>query len=311
MRIVIYGRAYLGKALYKELSVNHEVVAFTDDYVEEESSIFGVPLLKSENICNGGCDFDEIVLASMTGLDTIRQKCLDLGIPENKIIASYAEAPLESRRRFLKALAEILNGYERDAAVAEAGVFRGEFAKWINAYFPERTLHLFDTFEGFDSRDILTEVKQSFSNAQEVTYLKDTSIRLVMDKMPHPDRVQVHKGYFPETTEGLQSSFCFANLDLDLFDPTYRGLYYFKDRMTQKGVILVHDYYWLYEEGAYMGVRPAVDRFLDELTGAAGEELVRKVPIGDGMSIMLVGDWDKVRIKTQHLGPRSQDLPEK
>ena len=299
MRIVIYGRAYLGKALYKELSANHEVIAFTDDYVKEESSMFGLPVLKPEKCLRGGGNFDEIVLASMTGLDVIRQRCLDLGVPENKIITSYAEAPLESRRRFLKALAEILNSYEQDAAVAEAGVFREKFAKWINAYFPERTLHLFDTFDGFDSRDIHTEVKQSFSNAQEVTYLKDTSIQLVMEKMIYPDRVQVHKGYFPEIAERLQDSFCFANLDLDLYDPTYRGLYYFKDRMTPNGVILVHDYYWLYEDGAYMGVKPAVDRFLDELNSAGGEELIRKYPIGDGMSIMLVGDWDKVRIQTR------------
>ena len=69
--------------------------------------------------------------------------------------------------------------------------------------------------------------------------------------------------------------------------------------MTPNGVILVHDYYWLYEDGAYMGVKPAVDRFLDELNSAGGEELIRKYPIGDGMSIMLVGDWDKVRIQTR------------
>lgn len=54
MRIVIYGRAYLGKALYKELSANHEVIAFTDDYVKEESSMFGLPVLKPEKCLRGG-----------------------------------------------------------------------------------------------------------------------------------------------------------------------------------------------------------------------------------------------------------------
>ena len=40
---------------------------------------------------------------------------------------------------------------------AEAGVFEGDFAKWINQYFPDRKLYLFDTFEGFDMRDIEKE----------------------------------------------------------------------------------------------------------------------------------------------------------
>jgi O-methyltransferase len=36
-------------------------------------------------------------------------------------------------------------------AVAEVGVYRGEFASYLDAVFADRTLYLFDTFEGFDS----------------------------------------------------------------------------------------------------------------------------------------------------------------
>jgi O-methyltransferase len=41
--------------------------------------------------------------------------------------------------------------------VAELGVFRGDFAKFINMSFPDRKLYLFDTFEGFDKKDIEVE----------------------------------------------------------------------------------------------------------------------------------------------------------
>src|SRR4051812_35726084 len=39
-------------------------------------------------------------------------------------------------------------------SVAELGVYKGKFARFINQYFPQRSLFLFDTFEGFDKNDI-------------------------------------------------------------------------------------------------------------------------------------------------------------
>ena len=50
-----------------------------------------------------------------------------------------------------------------DGSVAELGVYKGKFAKFINQYFPERSLYLFDTFEGFDDRDIATEKENKHS----------------------------------------------------------------------------------------------------------------------------------------------------
>lgn len=39
-------------------------------------------------------------------------------------------------------------------SVAECGVLYGETAMFINKYWSDRTLHLFDTFEGFPDNDI-------------------------------------------------------------------------------------------------------------------------------------------------------------
>jgi O-methyltransferase len=45
---------------------------------------------------------------------------------------------------------------------------------------------------------------------------QDTTIDLVLSRMTHPDRVSVRKGYFPETTNGLEDTFAFVSLDVDL-----------------------------------------------------------------------------------------------
>lgn len=46
--------------------------------------------------------------------------------------------------------------------VAELGVYKGKFARYINQYFPDRTLYLFDTFLGFDERDKISDVNHDF-----------------------------------------------------------------------------------------------------------------------------------------------------
>ena len=47
--------------------------------------------------------------------------------------------------------------------VAELGVYKGKFARYINSYFPTRKLYLFDTFEGFDVKDVSIEKEKNFS----------------------------------------------------------------------------------------------------------------------------------------------------
>lgn len=51
------------------------------------------------------------------------------------------------------------------------------------------------------------------------------------------------KRFFPESAEGIQDSFCFVNLDMDLYQPMLNGLRFFYDKMEKNGVILLHDYF--------------------------------------------------------------------
>jgi O-methyltransferase len=78
--------------------------------------------------------------------------------------------------------------------------------------------------------------------------------------MPHPDKVKVFPGYFPETASGIQQRFALVSLDVDLFEPTLAGLEWFYERLNEGGYIFVHDY----NNRRFLGVRSAVDRFLAE-----------------------------------------------
>ena len=207
-----------------------------------------------------------------------------MGIADSKIITSYIDGPLESRRIFLKSIAGMPEFALLHGECAEAGVFEGDFARYINEYFPDRVLHLFDTFEGFDERDI--EKEKGLSTAKAGEY-GNTSEQKVMEKMPFPEQCVIHKGCFPETAESINDEFCFVNLDLDLYEPTYEGLQFFGGRIVHGGIILVHDYF----AENFKGPREAVDKFVNEcnIQGGEGKNKILKLPIGDGVSIMLVG----------------------
>ena len=160
-------------------------------------------------------------------------------------------------------------------AVAEAGVYKGDFAKVINEYFPNSRLYLFDTFEGFLREDL---EKESENKLEMAGRFGDTSEELVLDKMRYPEKVVIKKGIFPTTAIGIEDRFAFVNLDMDLEYPTVQGLDFFSERMVESGVILVHDYFSQY----YTGIKISVDRWL------MTHEEFRGYPIGDDMSIMII-----------------------
>jgi len=165
--------------------------------------------------------------------------------------------------------------------VAELGVYRGEFASKINQLFPDKMLYLFDTFEGFDDKDIVVEFKNKFSSATVTNkeVFSDTSVDLVLKAMKYPQKCIVKKGFFPQTAEGLEDKFCLVSLDADLYEPILQGLKFFYPRLEKGGYILIHDY----NNDRYKGVKEAVCRFCDgesitflPLPDAAGSAIICK-----------------------------------
>src|SRR6476659_3538818 len=67
----------------------------------------------------------------------------------------------------LELISNQVNVLQLPGHVAELGVYKGKFARYINEYFPGRKLYLFDTFEGFDERDIAKEQHHNYSSGKQ------------------------------------------------------------------------------------------------------------------------------------------------
>ncbi|MDR2510778.1 MAG: TylF/MycF family methyltransferase [Spirochaetaceae bacterium] len=166
------------------------------------------------------------------------------------------------RYRTLAAAAAEIKIRNLEGAVAELGVYKGDFASRINRRFPHRTLYLFDTFDGFDKRDV--EVENSFDHNAKPNDFTNKDVNLVLRKMRHPEMCVVRKGWFPESALGVEDRFVFVSIDADLYEPIYQGLLFFYPRLERGGYIFVHDY----NGGVYDGAIKAVRRFAEEFKAA-------------------------------------------
>jgi len=141
--------------------------------------------------------------------------------------ARYASLALAIRRLEEEGIA---------GAFAEVGVYRGATSRFLSRCAPGRTLHLFDTFEGFPLADREPE------NPGDSRF-RDTSEEQVRRVLGTAGNVVIHRGRFPETTAGLEGErFAFVLLDLDLYSPTLAGLEFFYPRLTRGGYLFVHDF---------------------------------------------------------------------
>lgn len=148
-----------------------------------------------------------------------------------------------------------INSADIEGAIAEVGVYRGTFAKVLNEAFPDRRLYLFDTFEGFDKRDVELDQERGLSNGDRD--FSNTTIDLVLARMIRPENCIIKKGYFPDTAIGLDEQFVFVSLDADLYKPTIEGLEYFYPRLQPGGYIFIHDYNY----DGFEGPKEAVQKF--------------------------------------------------
>lgn len=236
-RILIFGASGSGKMLLSTLSDKDvEVVGFLDnDKTKWGEKIDGIEVVGNADVIHRFGEIDEIIIASINGMETIKEELLTVGVPIYKINTSFMEVMIQARIYFVKCFAQINADKIRNYSIAEAGVFQGDFAKELNHIFGKNKLYLFDSFEGFDLRDIEKEFKNNFSDAS-MGHLSMTSMEMVWNKMENKENVIFKKGYFPETTVGLEEErFIFVNLDFDLYNPTLAGLQFFFPRVISGG----------------------------------------------------------------------------
>lgn len=165
-----------------------------------------------------------------------------------------------------------------DGAAAELGVFRGFHTSVIDYFFPDRKLYLFDTFEGFDQRDLKADEELGYDITRYPDF-SDTDIERALAMTSHKGNVVIRKGWFPESAVGLEAErFCFVSLDADLYRPIYSALHWFYPRLVNGGYIMVDDFNW----DVYLGVRKAVQDFSREVA-------VSCVPIPSSTGGVVIG----------------------
>jgi O-methyltransferase len=171
--------------------------------------------------------------------------------------------------------------------LAELGVYRGYSARVIHHYLPERKFYLFDTFTGFDQRDIKAEQVATGRKAEPVNFSQTGMERALKNIGPENANIQVFPGYFPgsapETLRDQQ--FAFVHLDADLYEPMLAGLSYFYEKMTPGGFILAHDF------NSWPGSRKAIQEFFRDkpevpipMPDKSGSVLILKLPPPGGIT---------------------------
>lgn len=165
--------------------------------------------------------------------------------------------------------------------IAELGVFRGAFSSLMNQLLPSRRLYLFDTFEGFPEESIAAELELAGCHDAEFynKRFSDTSVKKVMQVMPHPEQCVVMQGTFPHVLPNVEEEYVMVSIDCDLCQVALDGLRYFYPRLVPGGYIMLHDYNSI----TYHGIKHAVEIYEQE-TG----HCLPKVPITDeGGSLIL------------------------
>jgi hypothetical protein len=161
--------------------------------------------------------------------------------------------------------------------IVELGVYKGNSAAILSALGRERgrRTYLFDTFAGFDARDL------HGPDAGRAVQFGDTALETVQE-LVGTRMVTYVKGHFPESTAqiALPAEIAVAHIDCDLYEPMKAGLEHFYPRVAGGGVLILHDY----SSGQWPGATRAIDEFfayLPErpvlLPDKSGTAIVRKV----------------------------------
>ena len=159
----------------------------------------------------------------------------------------------EERCFVLFQLARSLNRSGGD--FAEIGVFKGGTAFLTATAAPDKTLHLFDTFEG------MPEVNPSWDGHQtgDFSDARFDDVRRFL--APFGERVVYHKGFFPETAAGLEDRrFSLVYVDVDIYQSVRDSLAFFYPRLAPGGVMVFDDF----DSPKCQGVRQAIEEFLTD-----------------------------------------------
>ena len=243
------------------------------DAVAQSCAAIGIPAEKCLFLKNSVALFDRNAASKAAASALLGKELLETLLPRQHVIPTPGQLwdsrlpvdDLGSDYVRLAALELLCRRLERvPGAAAELGVYRGYFARCINRLLPERTLYLFDSFQGFDPE---AGAGEAFQAAHE-----NTSAAQVLSSLPYPQQAVLKPGFFPDSLDGLEAEFCLVSLDVDFETATLEGLRYFWPRLSPGGYLMLHDW-------GNPGL-PGVARALEIYQQALGETLPA-VPLPD------------------------------
>ncbi len=255
IKTVLFGAGQIGTMVSRLMGTEYLLLCYADNSEEKWGcTLAGIPVVSPEESLKYKPDCVCLCVLDDERAGRMEAQIRLLGF-DGLLLRPNALKIFDARVATMRLLAEQIHEEEIPGDVAELGVFRGDFAVLINAAFPERTIHLFDTFEGFPERDVEIEQNQGLSRAK-VGDFAATAKELVEERLPYREQAQFHKGYFPETFHGCENyRFSFVSIDADLYAPTAAALPLFWERLTPGGVLLIHDVNSTQFSGAGKAVR--------------------------------------------------------
>jgi predicted O-methyltransferase YrrM len=162
----------------------------------------------------------------------------------------------------------------------ELGVYKGNSAAMLASVARKagRHTYLFDTFGGFDTRDMKDVDKDKRTLSKMFTNTSISNVENLVGK----EMVTYVQGFFPDSLTQIDTikQIAVVHIDCDLHMPTKAALETFYPVIARGGLIIVHDYF----SGHWTGVTTAVDRFFSDkaekpvlIPDKSGTAIIRKV----------------------------------
>ena len=147
-------------------------------------------------------------------------------------------------------------------AVAECGVYSGktsrEFVRYLETHDIDKTVHMFDTFQGIP--DIITDEEKTQSTWPELQKEQYSySIESVLRNMDSLHQYETHVGLFSDTFDQFFEPLCFIHSDGDLYQSTIDTIGLADRLLVPNGHIVFDDY----NNPRLPGIKLAIERYLD------------------------------------------------
>lgn len=239
--VVLFGAGQVGAMVSRLIGTEYAAICFADNSEGKWGALLaGIPVVSPQESLRHDPDCFCLCVLDEERSGQMEAQIRELGF-QGEILQPDSLKTFDARAATMRLLAEQIREKNIPGDVAELGVFRGEFAALINAAFPDRTIHLFDTFEGFPAEDVEVEQAQGLSRAR-VGDFAETAEDTVKNRLPNREKAVFHRGYFPDTFHDcMEKTFAFVSVDADLYAPTAAALPLFWERLSPGGVLLVHD----------------------------------------------------------------------